>query len=103
SAGLVAARVSALRHLTRRHCLSIVSAANVASSAPGHETEHRRGVGTQCRPPQHEPLPAARRPRARLCRANDGEPPCTAPGRYTCIDMMSEYACTSLLRTASVA
>ena len=36
---------SALRHLTRRSCLSAVSEANVASSAAGHETEHRREVG----------------------------------------------------------
>ena len=36
---------SALRHLTRRGCSSAVSEANEASSATGHETEHRRGVG----------------------------------------------------------
>ena len=36
---------SALRHLTRRGCSSAVSKANEASSATGHETEHRRGVG----------------------------------------------------------
>jgi len=36
---------SALRHLTRRGGSSAVSNANEASSATGHETEHRRGVG----------------------------------------------------------
>jgi hypothetical protein len=50
SAGLVAARASAHQHLTRRGCLSAESAANEASSATGHETEHRRAVGAQRRP-----------------------------------------------------
>ena len=49
--GLVAARVSALRDLTRRLCLSVVSEANEASWAAGHETEYRRVVGPQGRPP----------------------------------------------------
>ena len=44
SAGLLAARVSALRDLTRRICSSAVSAANVASYATGQETEQRRGA-----------------------------------------------------------
>ena len=38
SAGLLAARVSALRDLTRRICSSAVSAANAASYATGQET-----------------------------------------------------------------
>jgi hypothetical protein len=42
NAGLVAARVSAHRVLTRRDCPSEESAANVASFATGHETEYRR-------------------------------------------------------------
>ena len=54
---------SALRRLTRRRCLSAVSAANAASSAPGHETEHRRAVGAQRRPPR---LRAAAHPHAPL-------------------------------------
>ena len=45
SAGFMAARASALRELTRRGCLSAVSEANVASSATGHEAEHRRAAG----------------------------------------------------------
>jgi len=48
---------SALGCLTRRRCLSAVSAANVASSAPRARTEQRTAVGAQRRPPQHEPLP----------------------------------------------
>jgi hypothetical protein len=44
SAGLVATRAPArARALTRRTCLSEVNAANAASCARGHETEHRRG------------------------------------------------------------
>jgi len=42
SAGLVAARASAHRDLTRRDCLSAATAGSVASFATGHETEHRR-------------------------------------------------------------
>jgi hypothetical protein len=55
SAGLVAARVSALRHRTRRDCLSAESEANEASFATGHETEHRRGVRPQGGPPKLSP------------------------------------------------
>ena len=50
---------SALRRLTRRGCLSAVSAANEASSAARPRTEHRSGVDAQHRPPQHEPTPGA--------------------------------------------
>jgi hypothetical protein len=46
------ARTRALRQLTRRICLSAESAANEASYATGHETEHRRGVGARRRPPR---------------------------------------------------
>ena len=42
SAGLVAARVSAQRVLTRRDCLSGATVGSAASFATGHETEHRR-------------------------------------------------------------
>jgi hypothetical protein len=42
SAGLVAARASALRLLTRRDCSSAANAVSVASFATGHEAEHRR-------------------------------------------------------------
>ena len=45
SAGLAAARVSALPHLTCRICLSAVNEVNVASYAAGPGTEHRRAVG----------------------------------------------------------
>ncbi len=62
SAGSRSARVSALRHLTRRVCLSRVSEANAASSATRPRTEHRNAVDAQHRPPQHElPTGAARR------------------------------------------
>ncbi len=54
---------SALRQLTRRSCLSGVSAANAVSSATRPRGEHRSGVGAQRRPPQHEPLPGT------ACRA----------------------------------
>ena len=46
---------SALRDLTRRSCLSAVSAANAASSATRPRAEYRSEVGAQRRPPQHEP------------------------------------------------
>ena len=52
SAGLVAARASAHQQLTRRGCLSAANEVSVASSAAGHETEHRREVGAKRRPPQ---------------------------------------------------
>ena len=41
---------SALRRLTRFHCLSAVSEANAASSETGRMTEHRRAVVAQRRP-----------------------------------------------------
>ncbi len=46
---------SALRGLTRRSCLSAVSEANEASSAPRLRSEHRSEVGAKRRPPGHEP------------------------------------------------
>jgi hypothetical protein len=49
SAGLVAARVSAHRVLTRRDCPSAANAVSVASFATGHETEHRREPAAQRR------------------------------------------------------
>jgi hypothetical protein len=67
SAGLVAARECAPRDLTRRSCSSAATEGRAASSAPGHEPEHRRAACAQRRPPQlsaaacpHTPLP--RRP-----------------------------------------
>ena len=57
---------SAHPHLTRRGCLSGVSAANVASSAARPQDEHRSGVGAKRRPPQHEPPPGT------ACRASLG-------------------------------
>ena len=47
---------SALQQLTRRDCLTGVSAANEGSFATRSQTEHRNGVGAQRRPPQYEPL-----------------------------------------------
>ena len=55
SAGLLAARASALRQLTRGGCLSVESEANAASSAAGQKTEHRRAVGAKRRPPRSHP------------------------------------------------
>jgi len=52
NAGLVAARVSALRGHTRRACPSAANAVSVASCATGHGPESRRGVGAQRRPPR---------------------------------------------------
>ncbi len=46
---------SAQRRLTRRHCLSAVSAANAASSATRPLAENRSAVGAQRRPRKHEP------------------------------------------------
>ena len=66
SAGPGSARAQrALRELTRRGCLNAVSAANEVSSATGRETEHRRGVGAQHRPP---PSRAVACPRPALLR-----------------------------------
>ena len=65
SAGLVAARAARIVHLTRRRCPSAVSEANEASSATGHETEHRRGVGACADRLREAPRPA----RTRLCRS----------------------------------
>jgi hypothetical protein len=42
SAGRMAARASALRHLTRRDCSSTANELGAASFATGHVTEHRR-------------------------------------------------------------
>ena len=69
SGGSRLARASALRHLTRRGCLSAVSEAHVASSAARPRTEHRSGVDAQHRSPQHEPLPGAACRDAQLFRA----------------------------------
>ena len=53
---------SALRGLTRRNCLSGVSAANEASFSARLPSEHRREVGAQRRPlPYEPPTPAPRR------------------------------------------
>ena len=60
---------SALRPLTRRTCLSAVSAANAASCAARAQAEHRSAVGAQRRPPHHEPLAAAACREARSLRA----------------------------------
>ncbi len=54
---------SALRELTRRNCLSGVSAANAASFATRPQAEHRSAVGAKRRPPQHELPPGT------ACRA----------------------------------
>ena len=67
SGGLVAARASALRQLTRCVCLSAVSAANVASYATGHKTEHRSAVAAQRRPPHRS---ARRQPSLGLASAD---------------------------------
>jgi hypothetical protein len=66
SAGLVAARECAPRDLTRRSCSSAATEGRAASSAPGHEPEHRRAACARARrPPQ---LSAAARPRTPLPR-----------------------------------
>jgi hypothetical protein len=49
STGLVAARASAHRVLTRRDCLSAANAVSEASFATGEETEHRGGPGAKRR------------------------------------------------------
>jgi len=63
SAGPGSARASAHPKLTRRVCLSVVSAANAASLAARPRTEQHSAVGAKRRPPQHEPPPGA------ACRA----------------------------------
>ena len=52
SAGLVAARASALRCLTSPRLSERSERSERSEFAAGHETEHRRGVGPQGRPPQ---------------------------------------------------
>jgi hypothetical protein len=77
SAGRWSARAQrALPHLTRRICLSAVSAANVASYAARPGTEHRSGVGAQRRPSQPEPPSgtACRDARSRRQRAVQAQP-----------------------------
>ena len=64
SAGLVAARASALRCLTSPRLSERSERSERSEFAAGHETEHRRGVGPQGRPPQWRArtgLPAALR------------------------------------------
>ena len=70
----------ALPLLTRRICLSAVSAANVASYAARPQTEHRRGVGPQGRPPQSERRTLPGRDFARSVVA-DGRPTLDPPRR----------------------
>jgi hypothetical protein len=60
---LVVGARSALRQLTRRHCLSAESAANIASLATRPRGEHRREVAAKRRPPQREPPTGHRLPR----------------------------------------
>jgi hypothetical protein len=93
SAGPGSARAPrALPCLTRRHCLSAVSAANAASSATRPRTEQRSAVGAQHRPPQHEHATgtacrdALTHPRGDQPRtAATGRQPATAPAkRCTC-------------------
>jgi len=62
SAGPGSARASAHQELTRRVCLSGVSAANEASSAARPRTEQRSAVDAKRRPPPHE------RPAGSPCR-----------------------------------
>ena len=62
SAGPRAARAQrVLRRLTRRACLSGVSAANAASCATRPRPAQQRAVGAQRRPLPHEPPPSAAR------------------------------------------
>ena len=92
SGGLVAARASALRQLTRCVCLSAVSAANVASYVTGHKTEHRSAVAAQRRPrhrsARRQPSPGLAR---KDCRGSFREtlnpskvqhPTCCGPARF---------------------
>ena len=75
-AGPEAARVSALRQLTRRRCLSAANEVSEASSATGLGTEKRRGVWPQARPPGPERHGPARRclAAAAFARAHRAEP-----------------------------
>ena len=69
SAGPGSARAQrVLRDLTRRGCLSAMSAANAASSATRPRTEQRSAVGAQRRPPPHEPPPGCARRDAPTCQ-----------------------------------
>ena len=80
---------SALRRLTRRNCLSVVSAANAASFATRLKAEHHSAVGAQRRPPQHEP------PAGSACRAAP-EPRESRPARTAATDR--EQMCEPLPR-----
>ena len=70
------ARIRALRRPTRRVCPSAESAANEASYATGRETEKRRGVGAQRRPPR---ISAAACPHAPLLARKQGCEPTHSP------------------------
>ena len=73
SAGPGSARASAHRQLTRRRCLSAMSAANAASSATRARTEQRSAVDAQRRPPPNEPPTGSARRDARTHRTT--QPP----------------------------
>ena len=73
SAGPGSARASALRCLTRRRCLSAMSAANGASLATRPRTEQRSAVDAQRRPPPNEPPTGSARRDARTHRTT--QPP----------------------------
>jgi len=61
---------SALRELTRRMCVSVVSAANAASYATGPGTRASQGTRSEAKGKPSEPRP---RPARRLARANAGK------------------------------
>jgi len=73
------ARTRALRELTRRRCLSAVSAANEASSATGQESEHRRAASRseakQWEPRRRATLGPALRQRTQTVNVNNGPLP----------------------------
>jgi hypothetical protein len=70
SAGLVAARVSAQRVLTRRDCLSETTAGSEASFSAGHEIEQRREPGPSGRAAAFERrrIPTRGFARSYMCR-----------------------------------
>jgi len=74
SAGSGSARASAPRCLTRRRCLSAMSAANAASSATRPRPEQRSAVDAQRRPPPNEPPPGSAHRDARHQRTTTPAP-----------------------------
>ena len=90
---------SALRQLTCRGCLSGANAVRAASSAAGHETEHRREVDAQRRP--RSPKRCARPGRAFAATSRAAQRiPASATGRTRTSKTTAERHASRVARSA---